>query len=237
MSLISKNKVDKIQVLCEDIGMFKWFKAPRKYRAGGLLPSLPRLSHNLAVPPAWEYPEYIDGRPYLMAADDQGKSSACSGFGMTGILEAIAWWRTGKKVMIDASNFYAEEKKRDQDPQEGATLETAIRTARELGYLEGVEVYDVESELDFRYAMHKFPMVLLGLNITDGWTHVDRKGMIGEGTKKLGGHCIIGDYYDDAKIDVTNSWGRSWGLNGKAYLTWAQFRKQLMSAKGFAFKT
>jgi hypothetical protein len=204
--------------------------------AGGLRKSPVRLGNTFDIPPAWEYPAYIDGRPYLLPADDQGKSSKCAAYAVAGIEEALEWFKTGKKKTVDPDPIYARAKELDDEAGEdnGTTLESIIKAARSLHYFEDVEVFDVHNDLDLRYALHRFPLVLVGLEITDGWNKVGDDGHVPDGSRKLGGHAMVDSFYNSYGPGGINSWGTSWGDSGRWYISWKQFREQFMCAKGFS---
>lgn len=208
-----------------------------EHKAGGLRESKCKLGRSFAVPEAWEFPEYIDGRPYLLPADDQGRTSECAAYSTAGIEESLNWFKTGKRVSIDPHPLYLRAKELDGEPGEdtGTTLDSILKAARLMGYFERVNAYDINNDVDLRYALHKFPMALVGLKIHDGWNKTPSDGRVPNGTRFLGGHALIACYYDRDGVEGVNSWGIRWGRNGFWRLTWKQYAEQFMDAKGFAF--
>lgn len=196
----------------------------------------------MAMPRNWTCPDYIDGRSLLLAPDDQGQTSACTAFGMTGVLEALRWWATGVREDLDAAKLYAREKQIDGDNRPGSSLETAIKAAQGFGWFgfknpEGktvtLEVFDIQTIDQIKYALHRCPAILFGFNITDAWMKPSSSGAIAPSKKFLGGHCVVGDAFDAVGVDICNSWSTAWGAKGHAKLTWAQVQQQMMCAKGF----
>jgi hypothetical protein len=212
------------------------FRRKTNFKAGGLVHAPAKHPFRFAVPLGWEYPAYIDGRPYLLPSDDQGRTNQCTAYALRGIQEAISWWMTGHKENLDPTPLYLEAKRLDGEPNKdnGTTLDRIIEAAENLDLLQGVTVYDVCSPIELRYALHKFPLVLIGLQITDKWNDVGGDGVIAAGGNAIGGHAIVADYVDDRGFGITNSWGMEWGKRGKAFVKWELWNQQFMSAKGFS---
>lgn len=160
----------------------------------------------------------------------------CAAYATSGIQEAMNWWKTGKRASVDPQPLYDEAKRLDGEPgkDNGTTLEQIIKAALNLDLLVDTEIFDIKNGLEFRYAMHKLPLVLLGLNITEGWNNAGKDGIIPTGGNTLGGHAVVGCYYDQDGIWITNSWGPTWGKDGRGFITWRQFNDQFMGAKGFS---
>ncbi len=211
----------------------------------GLRLEKPTTLRLMARPKKWTPPEYVDGRPLLLPADDQGQTSACTGFGMAGVCEALRWWATGERKSFDGLALYDWEKKLDNDNQEGSTLETAIKAAHDLGWLtftnpEGktvtVDVYDITNPVELQYALHRCPVVLGGFRITQAWSKPSKDGSLANSRTFIGGHCVDIDAFDPFGIDICNSWGLAYGVKGHIRLSWAQVKQQLFSAKGFLLR-
>jgi len=199
----------------------------------------------ILLPKKWTAPDYVDGRPLLMAADDQMQTPKCTAYGMTAVCEALRWWATGVKQSYDADLFYDVEKRIDNDNQEGSSLETAIKAAQTLKWLtfknpEGltvtVDVYDIRTINELKYAFHRCPVVLFGFNITQAWMRPRADGTIADSNKFVGGHCVAGDLFDPYGVDNCNSWGLGYGFKGHVKLSWKQVQQQMMGAKGFLLR-
>ncbi len=63
---------------------------------------------------------------------------------------------------------------------------------------------------------------VLGVNWYEGMYSPDRDGFLHPTGAKVGGHAILATGVNVANRTVTlhNSWGKDWGTNGKAKLTW-----------------
>ena len=219
-------------------------------RAGGLRAStVHRNLRSMRIPSGWTTPDTMPQSPYLLPSDDQGQTPGCTAYGMTGICEGLYWWVTGKKIDFDAHKLYVKEKQIDGDNEDGSTLETAILAAKDFGWLsfnnpEGrtvsLDVYDLTSIAEIKYALHRCPAILLGLNITEAWNSPKADGTIcdtnGDSQQFIGGHCIILDSYDDYGPWIVNSWNLTYGVKGRIHLSWAQLKQQWMGAKGFLLR-
>ncbi len=223
-----------------------WKPGLQKSKAGGLLASKPNKQlRRIGIPVGWITPASMPQSPYLLPSDDQGNVPACTAYGMSGICEGLSWWATGKKTTFDALALYKKEKQIDGNNSEGSTLESAIEAATQFGWFsfknpEGrtvsLDVYDLTSIAEIKYALHRCPAILLGLNITDAWMKPRSDGTIADSQKYVGGHCIIIDGYDDYGVWICNSWGVKYGVKGHIHLSWTQLRRQWMCAKGFLIR-
>lgn len=212
-----------------------FWRRKTQHKAGGLKYHIPQSRSYCGAPIGWEYPAYIDGRPYQLPSDDQGRTSQCAAFAMAGIIESVNWWQTGKRVTVDPVPIYAEAKRIDGEPGQdnGTTLDSIVTAAQNLSLLNIRRVFDIENGYELRYALHKFPLVLGGFRITKGWNDVDGKGVIRPSNERIGGHAVDINYYDQLGVGILNSWGTDWARNGMAFLRWDDFSQQFFAGKGF----
>jgi hypothetical protein len=79
-------------------------------------------------------------------------------------------------------------------------------------------------------------VVIIGFEIDEGWNACSSvTGYIGHGGATLGGHAVLGCYYDGDGFGFENSWAKTWGRNGFGRMTWKQFDEQFLYALAVSF--
>jgi hypothetical protein len=77
--------------------------------------------------------------------------------------------------------------------------------------------------------------IITGINWYDSFDNPDENGIvrITKGAQVRGGHeiCLDELQVESELIGFTNSWGTGWGVDGRAYISWADF-KRLLSEDG-----
>ena len=72
----------------------------------------------------------------------------------------------------------------------------------------------------------------IGFYVTSVWYQVPRTGIVKDPSpraSKRGGHCVCVVGYSPAGLKIRNSWGKSWGKDGYAVLSWAHVEKMMIS--------
>lgn len=208
------------------------------FKAGGLC--LDRIELQSVSGPersGFVAPEYIDSRPYCMAADDQSTTPRCAAFSMAGLIEVRTWINTHIPKTVDPAPLYAEAKRIDGNNSPGTYFESVFQAAKNLKLIpDTATLVKLTNFLDVKFALHKNAVCLLGFNIDDGWNKTDtRSGWVDNGTRTLGGHAVLGCYFYDSRslseppsVGFQNSWSSSWGMRGFGRMTLSQFDKQFM---------
>jgi C1A family cysteine protease len=182
----------------------------------------------------WTVPR---GTPVL----NQGEEGACCGFGVTN--ELLFYPVPVRK--LDAT--FAREKiywvaQRD-DPwpggsypnatprYEGTSVLYAIKAASDLGYY--TEYRWAASEKEMALGVGYLGPAIIGVDWYEGMFKPDSKGFIHPTGDKMGGHCtlVIGVNVKAGYYTIHNSWGPSWGDNGRAKIRREDMAK-LMAANG-----
>jgi hypothetical protein len=212
--------------------MFRTSKT--NFTGGGLIDqlairSLPNLSSSKN--PRFKAPVYIDSRPYLLLASNQGAEPSCAGFTTANYAEARRWRETGECEQLDGSDCYRLAKTLDGMPSvDGTTLLAAAQAGEELGWYKATGLKVITTLEDLRYALHIFGIVPCGFAITEDWNSVNTKtGYINytKNPRPLGGHAVAVCYYDKDSVGWQNSWG-GWGCYGFGRMTWRQAQEQFM---------
>lgn len=195
------------------------------------LATAPRV---LRAPADWDVPERIDNSVYCPPLENQGQNPWCAAYSMAELLQASYWREFGARHDFPETRIYSGAKLLDGISGGGTTLD-AVQMAV-VGEDYGVPyIPNLTNELvadlqDVIYAVHKYGLVLVGLNITDGWRNLNRDGSVGPGRLPLGGHAVLVSGYSmrDRTIWGPNWWGRGWGQEGYWRMTFDQFDQQLI---------
>ncbi len=194
----------------------------------GAMHQLPTLAS--AMNPRFKAPSYIDSRPYLLPASNQGSEPSCAGFTTSAYGEARVWRETGECKQLDGNACYKKAKQLDGSPKTaGTSLLAAAQAGEELGWYKasGLRAFFTLEEL--QYALHQFGVCPIGLAITSDWNTVNTKtGYINhtKSPKPLGGHAVLACYYDKDGIGWQNSWGPDWAVSGFGRMSWRQAMEQ-----------
>jgi hypothetical protein len=151
---------------------------------------------------------------------DQGNEGACVGFGTThGIAAAPKTHRLTDQFAMD---LYHQAQTLDEwtgENYEGSSVNGGMKAARAQGY---VATYRWAQNVDdLLAAVSHLGPVVMGTVWHEGMWEPDGKGFLHPTGDVVGGHCWLVRGVDPGRerVLMTNSWGRSWGLNGGAYLS------------------
>lgn len=150
---------------------------------------------------------------------DQKDTPQCVGYSWHALLRA-------KPILQRdpiASFIYREAQKVDEWPgeeYEGTSVRAGAKVLQTQGQIKEYRwAFDIETVLN--WIGTKGPVVL-GTIWTNKMFTPDSKGVVSVGdiNSIAGGHAYLAIGYDEKKKLVTfqNSWGRSWGLNGRFYM-------------------
>lgn len=163
---------------------------------------------------------------------DQGQEGACVGFSWTHELASRPV--IVSKVTDDfARGVYHEAQKIDEWPgeaYEGTSVLAGVKYLTSQGYYKEYRwAFGID---DLLLALgHKGPAVL-GLNMYTGMMKPDASGRLFVTGHVEGGHAILCNRIqlhkaDRARFWLHNSWGKDWGIDGNAYLTYEDMDKIL----------
>lgn len=201
--------------------------------------ALPRV-RTLKAPPGWDCPERLDNSGYCTPLENQGRNPWCAAYSMAQLLTASYWREFHVKKDLPEGDIYAGAKKRDRIPGDGTTLDAVMAAADRhdfgLGVIPTIAKERVLDVTDVLFAVHKYGLVLVGMQISKGWNKLAADGSVGNASGSLGGHAVLVSGYDVAlrKIWGPNWWGRAWGREGFWVMTLDQFAAQF--AYGYAIK-
>lgn len=167
---------------------------------------------------------------------DQGELGSCTGNAAAQALNSRPLHRAGRMFReSDAVDFYSEATRLDPWPGEYPPTDTGssgLAVAKALKNRGLISAYRHAFGLQHTLgALQKAPL-LVGTNWTSAMFAPDGRGFVHPEGSAIGGHeyLLIGD---DAKDTLTflNSWSRNWGINGRFYMTYADF-DALLQAQG-----
>lgn len=169
---------------------------------------------------------------------DQGYEGACVGFSWAHELAA----RPAEVKGIDrdvARGIYYEAQK--IDPWEGGAYPGAQPFYEGTSVLAGAKVLHAMGKMDeYRWAFstndalvaisRKGPGIL-GCYWYEGMMGTDENGFIRPTGRIMGGHAIVvrGVSVKNKTVTLSNSWGKGWGKDGDALMTWDDFNTVLMN--------
>lgn len=185
-------------------------------------------------------------RSYTWRCDswlDQGAEGACVGFGVAHELAARPAVVPGLTNQFARERLYWEAQKIDEwdggaypgarPRYEGTSVTAGVKVAHRLGAMESYHwAYTVD---DLVLGLGYAGPAVLGLDWWTGMFDPDSKGLIHVDGQVEGGHCIlaIGVSIPTQTVLLHNSWGKGWGVNGRARISFADLRR-LFSAGGEA---
>ena len=147
---------------------------------------------------------------------DQGDTSQCVGYGFAHWLAAAPF-----KQFLDPAGIYKLAQYFDSWPgqdYEGTSVRGGAKVLSMLGMIARYE-WTWSAQVVANHILTKSPVVL-GVNWYEGMLAPGYSGDLKLTGEVVGGHCVCAVGYNttNKKFLIKNSWGRSWGRNGYAYL-------------------
>lgn len=176
---------------------------------------------------------------------DQGKLGSCTGNAGTGCMGSAQYWPEGGSVLNvtdavadesyavdlysaatqidDANGSYPP----DDTGSDGLSIAKVLQSR---GLISG---YNHAMGLEAALTALESGPVIVGIEWRNDMFEPDPDGRIHITGAVAGGHEIVFDQLDveNKRVWFTNSWGTSWGVHGRAYLTWDDFGA-LLDAQG-----
>jgi hypothetical protein len=164
---------------------------------------------------------------------DQGNVGSCTGNGWTGLLDADPLPHTYQEDT--ALKIYWQAKVLDGEPHldNGTTVEQAAKATKGFGLIKSY-VFAASAAEALTWVRTQGPVVV-GTAWFDDMFDPDVNGFVKVSGNLAGGHCylVLGHSPSAGVVTCLNSWGTSWGKNGRFYLKEADFA-WLISQQGEA---
>lgn len=176
---------------------------------------------------------------------DQGREGACVGFGITHELAAAPAPALGLTAEYAQQRIYWEAQKIDGIPggaypgakpfSEGTSVLAGIKVALRLDWMQSYRWAFGIDDLILGVG-HNGPSVL-GINWYQGMMTPDKAGVIRPTGRISGGHCILvrGVDVKGERFRLTNSWGRTWGIDGECFISFKDMARILREDGEAAF--
>jgi len=163
---------------------------------------------------------------------DQGQEGACVGFAFTHEL-CCPPLRVDNWGNLNADfarkEVYWPAQKIDEWPggsypganpfYEGTSILAGVKIIQKMGYI--TEYRWAFGEDDLALAISHLGPAVIGVNWYEGMHDIDNNGFIQPSGEAQGGHAILvsGINVEEGYYELWNSWGKSWGKEGKCYIT------------------
>jgi hypothetical protein len=171
---------------------------------------------------------------------DQGNLGSCTGNAATGAVGTSPVYEAyegsvGTKVILneaEAVKLYSAATALDSyqgtyPPNDtGSDGLSVAKAAKAAGLISGYQhATDLNTAL---VALQTYP-VIIGVNWYEGFDNPDANGLVKVSGQVRGGHEFVVDEVDVVKqlVGATNSWGTSFGVNGRFYFSYADFTRLL----------
>lgn len=159
---------------------------------------------------------------------DQGSTPQCVAYSWMHYIEdgpVTHFYETNdeshEKPLIDCTWLYNEAQKIDEWPGEnydGTSVRAGVKILMQKGLIQEYRwTWNIE---DVKKALLEQGPIVVGTWWHRDMFYPDKKGIISPTGDKVGGHAYLlnGINLDKGLIRIKNSWGRSWGKNGYAYI-------------------
>jgi C1A family cysteine protease len=178
----------------------------------------------VALPYSWDWNDEFGPLPVL----NQGDVPACVGYSLAAMKIAQERFETGNNLDFNGLSIYNP----IALPEGGAYIRDGLKYLQKTGLAlpgsnsvyriysyAGLDPKDHES---VKHAIYKWGCVSLGFEVPASFLQGGGKefGKVESGDQIVGGHAIIAVGYSPSEIILHNSWGTSWGNQGRGVVSW-----------------
>lgn len=167
---------------------------------------------------------------------DQGSEGACVGFSGAHVMATTPRRWHPQYTAENARTLYHEAQQRDQwagENYEGSSVLGGMQALKDRGEVQRYRWATTIEEV--LHAVSFLGPVQIGINWYSGMFDPDAQGQLHVSGKLAGGHAIcIGGIDAAGKVLLYNSWGKDWGVNGNAWLSFDDLDRLLHEDGEFA---
>jgi hypothetical protein len=158
---------------------------------------------------------------------DQGSLPQCVGYSLAHWLENSPMTHKSTPPVVKPSFIYGEAQKVDEWPGEdydGTSVRAGAKVLQGMGFIESyLWAFDLATMIDA--VLTKGPVVV-GTNWYESMFY-PTNGLIKVSGGVAGGHAYLinGVNTNNKLFRIKNSWGQSWGINGRAYISFSDMER------------
>jgi hypothetical protein len=161
---------------------------------------------------------------------DQGEMPYCVAFAWAHWLEDGPVTQPGNAPIVIPADLYAAAQEVDEWPgtaYDGTSVRAGAKVLQTHGFVQSYQwAFSIDEAI--RTLLHLGPMVI-GVNWYDSMFEPDEAGFVDVSGPVAGGHAVKLDGVNTKRglFRIKNSWGREWGNNGFAYISFEDFERLL----------
>ena len=178
-----------------------------------------RTLQQISTPPKVLTQRYWDANGWW---GDQGKTPQCVGYSWSHWLEDGPVQQSGIPPIIKPFDIYKNAQKLDEwygENYDGTSVRGAVKYLKNIGKVKSYYwAFDIQTLSE---TILKLGPVVVGTNWYNGMFYPNKNGLIKIGGQMVGGHAYLINGVDTKtkQFRIKNSWGKSWGKGGHAFIS------------------
>ena len=178
-----------------------------------------RTLQQISTPPKVLTQRYWDANGWW---GDQGNTPQCVGYSWSHWLEDGPVQQSGIPPIIKPFDIYKNAQKLDEwygENYDGTSVRGAVKYLKNIGKVKSYYwAFDIQTLSE---TILKLGPVVVGTNWYNGMFYPNKNGLIKIGGQMVGGHAYLINGVDTKtkQFRIKNSWGKSWGKGGHAFIS------------------
>jgi hypothetical protein len=178
-----------------------------------------RTLQQISTPPKVLTQRYWDANGWW---GDQGNTPQCVGYSWSHWLEDGPVQQSGIPPIINPFDIYKNAQKLDEwygENYDGTSVRGAVKYLKNIGKVKSYYwAFDIQTLSE---TILKLGPVVVGTNWYNGMFYPNKNGLIKIGGQMVGGHAYLINGVDTKtkQFRIKNSWGKSWGKGGHAFIS------------------